>query len=347
MSNLTKKIYLPLFLGVTLLLVLYRIQIQVDETVTDINLIYRRIETPTKLLLNGYLGHFFNFKYLGNLNWLIIPFGIYAVVKLRFFDTPWKKALGLSYLLALILISAKGYFNSRYQLTLMPLTLPMAVLFISLYIQENNLTKYKFQIVSSLFLLIMINTAVGFLFMQQKNGNKTVSNSKVGLIYRITHPFETLNKIENKKKSTAYPVIDFIRSLPEDEKVLVNNLPMLYYYTNKSGTYYWCGDDTYYTNKGRSLLMENRSIDEMRQFISDTLGCKYLLSTDYYNQHSEKFNEFVHSYCKPVFMDNGEFVMYEIMDTKGNYPLDKFIQALNKKKEEGITRISIRNADVE
>jgi hypothetical protein len=46
-------------------------------------------------------------------------------------------------------------------------------------------------------------------------------------------------------------------------------------------------------------------------------------------------------------MDNGEFVMYEIMDTKGNYPLDKFIQALNKKKEEGITRISIRNADVE
>lgn len=346
MINLTKKIYLPAFLGVILLLVLYNIQIHIDESATDINLIYRRIETPTKLLLNGYLGHFFNFKYLGNLNWLIIPFGIYAVVKLRFFDTPWKKALALSYILALILISAKGYFNSRYQLTLMPLTLPMAVLFISLYIQENNLVKYKFHIVLSLFLLIIINTAVGFLFMQQKTGN-TVPNDKVGLMYKLMHPLETLTKIENKQKSTAYPVIDFIRSLPEEEKILVNNLPMLYYYTNKSGTYYWCGDDTYYTNKGRSLLMEDRSIDEMRQFISDTLGCKYLLSTDYYNQHNEKFNAFVHSYCKPVFMDNGEFVMYEITAIKGNYTLDKFNKALKKKKEEGITRISIRSSDVE
>jgi hypothetical protein len=346
MSNLTKKIYLPVFLGVILLLVLYNIQIHIDQSVKDINLIYRRIETPTKLLLNGYLGHFFNFKYLGNLNWLIIPFGIYAVVKLRFFDTPWKKALALSYLMALLLISVKGYFNARYQLTLMPLTLPMAVLFISLYIQENNLVKYKYHIVLSLFLLIIINTAVGFLFMQQKTGN-TVTDDKGGLMYKLMHPLETLTKIENKQKSNAYPVIDFIRTLPKEDKILVNNLPMLYYYTSKSGTYYWCGDDTYYFSKGRSLLMENRSIDQMRQFITDTLGCKYLLSTDYYNQHSEKFNEFVHSYCKPVFMDNGEFVMYEITPIKGNYTLEKFTKALKKKQHEGITRISIRSADVE
>jgi hypothetical protein len=93
--------------------------------------------------------------------------------------------------------------------------------------------------------------------------------------------------------------------------------------------------------------MENRSIDQMRQFINDTLGCKYLLSSDYYNQHSDKFNEFVHSYCKPVFMDNGEFVMYEITAVKGNYTLDKFIKALKKKQNEGVTRISIRSSDVE
>ena len=63
MDNLTKKIYFPAFLGVALLVVLYNIQIRVDESVTDINLIYRRIETPAKFILNGYLGHFFNFKY--------------------------------------------------------------------------------------------------------------------------------------------------------------------------------------------------------------------------------------------------------------------------------------------
>jgi hypothetical protein len=346
MDNLIKKIYLSAFLGVALLVVLYNIQIRVDESVADINLIYRRIETPAKLLLNGYLGHFFNFKYLGNLNWLIIPFGLYAVFKLHFFDAPWKKAIALSYLLALLLISVKGYFNSRYQITLMPLTLPIALLFLWLYIQENNLVKFKFRIFLTLVAMVMVNNFVGVIFMQQKTGNR-VTEGKAGLLYNLTHLVETLSKIEHKSKTTAYPVIDFIRALPKEDKILVNNLPMLYYYTNKIGTYYWCGDDTYYSDKGRSLLMENRNIDQMRQFINDTLGCKYLLSTDYYNQHSEKFNEFVHSYCKPVFMDNGEFVMYEITAVKGNYTLDKFIKALKKKQNEGVTRISIRSADVE
>ena len=133
------KVYFYLIIGILFLVVLYSIQTKIDESVKDVNLIYRRIETPTKFLLNGYLGHFFNFKYLGVLNWLIIPFGIYAVFKLHFLDTKWKKALALSYILILILISVKGYFNSRYQLTLMPITLTMAILFLWLYLKENNL----------------------------------------------------------------------------------------------------------------------------------------------------------------------------------------------------------------
>jgi hypothetical protein len=340
------KIYLFLTLGIILLVVLYNIQIKVNESVSDVNLIYRRIETPTKLLLNGYLGHFFNFKYLGNLNWLIIPFGIYAVFKLHFLDTRWKKALALSYMLALILISAKGYFNSRYQLTLMPITLPVAILFLWLYLKENNFIKYKFHIVFALFVLIKINNFLGLLFMKEKFEANQLED-KGGILYSLKHPIQTLSSLEKKTKNPPYPVIDFIRSLPKNEKLLVNNYPMLFYYTNKIGVYYWCGDDIYYSKKGRSFLMANRSLEQVRQFINDTLGCKYLLSTDYYNQHSKEFTKFVQSYCMPIFMDNGEFVIYEITPIKSNYSLDKFTLALRKKKKEGFDRISITSADVE
>lgn len=328
------------------LAVLYSIQTEIDESVKDVNLIYRRIETPVKFWLNGYLGHFFNFKYLGVLNWLIIPFGIYAVFKLHFLDTTWKKALTLSYILMLILISVKGYFNPRYQLTIMPITLPVTILFIWLYLKENNLVKYKFHIFFALFVLIKVNNFLGLFFMKEKVGIKVVKN-KGGVVYNLKRPLETLLMLEKKERSTPYPVLDFIRSLPKNENIFVNNFPMLYYYTDKKGTYYWCGDDTYYSDKGRSFLMAKRKFNQVSKFIIDTLKCKYLLSSEYYNEHDTTWNRFVNNYCKPVFMDNGEFIVFKIETKRGEYKLDDFKEAYIQKKKLGLNRFSITEKDVE
>jgi hypothetical protein len=340
------RIYFYLFIGILFLSVLYSIQTKIDQSVTDVNLVYRRIETPAKFLLNGYLGHFFNFKYLGCLNWLIIPFGIYAVFKLHFLDTRWKKAIALSYMLIFILISAKGYFNSRYQLTLMPITLPVAILFLWLYLKENNLIKYKFHIVFALFVLIKINNFLGVLFMEEKIGTNDLEQ-KGGIMYSLKHPIQTLSNLEKKTKSAPYPVIDFIRTLPKKEMILVNNLPMLYYYTDKKGVYYWCGDDTYYSNKGRSLLRKKRNFEQLNKFILDTLNCKYLLSTEFYNEHDTTWVRFVRTYCKPVFMDYAQFIVFKIEPEKGNYKLDDFKEVYKKKRELGLNRFSITEKDVE
>jgi hypothetical protein len=346
MERSTSKNYILVATIVLFYVVLYAIQVHTDKSITDINLIYRRIETPGKLLLNGYLGHFFNFKYLGNLNWLLIPFGLFAVFKLRYFDEPWKKAVAFAYLLSLLLISAKGYFNSRYQLTLLPITLPSALFFLWLYLKENNLLFYKFRIFSFLLLLTLANNAVGFVFLKTITLPSSNIESK-GIIYSIKHPIETFNRLQHKKKTTPYPAVDFIRSLPKNENVLVNNLPMLYYYTSKHGTYYWCGDDTYYNSKGRSRLMQNRNLQQIQKFISDTLHCNYLLSTEYYNQHDTTWNRFVKTYCKPIFMDNGEFIVFKIEQTKGEYSLLKFKKLFQEKKQQGLTRFFITEKDVE
>jgi hypothetical protein len=346
MERSTLRNYILVATIVLFYAVLYAIQVHSDKTITDINLIYRRIETPGKLLLNGYLGHFFNFKYLGNLNWLLIPFGLFAVFKLRFFDEPWKKAVALAYLLSLLLISAKGYFNSRYQLTLLPITLPSTLFFLWLYLKENNLLHYKFRIFSFLLLLTLANNAVGFVFLKTITLPSSNIESK-GILYSIKHPVETFNRLQHKEKTTPYPAVDFIRSLPKNENVLVNNLPMLYYYTSKHGTYYWCGDDTYYNSKGRSRLMQNRNLEQIQKYISDTLHCNYLLSTEYYNQHDTTWNRFVKTYCRPVFMDDGEFIVFKIEKEKANYKLDGFKKLFSQKKQMGLTRFSITEKDVE
>jgi hypothetical protein len=330
-------------------------QIQSDESVSDINLIYRRIETPIKLWLNGYLGHFFNFKYLGNINWLFIPLSLYVVFKFKYLDTNWKKTLFVVYFLSLLLISLKGYFNARYQLTLLPITTALVFIFIWIILEHNNLLKYKVHIFLVLTFLMVFDNAFSYVFLSSKEisyykqaGNKSklrkiaevIKNNSLPEIVDITYHYGVSKiyylkyKIISKEKSSnieTYPVLSFLNRFETQEKFLVNNLPMFYYYSNKQGIYYWCGDDTYYTANGRSRLMENRNIEQMHQFVLDSLDCKYVLSSPAYNMYDEKFNTFINQYCKPIYLDYSDFVIYEIQAEKGMYPIAELANELRQK----------------
>jgi hypothetical protein len=408
MSN-KAKLYLSIFLSLVFISLIYFFQAQVDETVTDVNLIHRRIETPIKFWMNGYLGHFFNFKYLGNINWLLLPLSLFAFLKLNYFNQEWKKSFAVAYLLALVLISVKGYFNARYQLTLLPITLSALLYFLWLYLEHQDLQMFKKFVLIIIIGLVLSNDVFGLLFsrvsnqiiLQQKhqelverlinnvdslshkianfeNKSKTaayilqhhrlllvqnlinyvdsiqnnIRRSSKGLVELLINYVDSISHkiayLENKSKTPAYPVIDFIRKeIPDDERFLVNNLPMLYYYTNKKGIYYWCGDDTYYTKNGRSRLMENRSIEQIMLFIKDSLNCNYLLSTPTYNKYDSNFEEFTRTYCKPIFLDLGEFAVYEISREKGNYSIEPMAKELSKRLNKGIPPFYVTSKDVE
>jgi len=393
MSN-KAKLYLYIFLSLAFICIVNFFQTQVDETVTDVNLIHRRIETPIKFWMNGYLGHFFNFKYLGNINWLLLPLSLFAFLKLNYFNQEWKKSFAVAYLLALVLISVKGYFNARYQLTLLPITLSALLYFLWLYLEHQDLQTFKKFVLMLIMGLVFINDVFGILFLREssksvlyqdrqglvarvnkrinyyinyidsiphkiaylENKSKTAAyilqHHRLLLVQHLINYVDSLSHkiayLENKSKTPAYPVIDFIRKeIPDDERFLVNNLPMLYYYTNKKGVYYWCGDDTYYTKNGRSRLMENRSIEQMMLFIKDSLNCNYLLSTPTYNKYDSKFEEFTRTYCKPIFLDLGEFVVYEITREKGNYSIEPMAKELSKRLNKGIPPFYVTPKDVE
>jgi hypothetical protein len=313
----------------------YSIQTASHPEVEDVNLIHRQIETPLKFWLNGYLGHFFNFKFLTNINWLLIPLFLYAFFILKFFDAPWKKALLVAYGFSLLLVCVKGYFNSRYQLTLFPISIAALFIFLSLFLDKNQLHAHKVKIFIGLLILVLANDIISYVFLRRGNNASVLTYKPRGvvgnLITSIQHFPEKLREYEHKEQSTPYPVVAFIRTLPQESKFLVNNLPLLYYYTNKTGVFYWCGDDTWFAEKGKRRLMENRSHEEMMRFVKDSLGCDYLLSTPNYNKYDAYFDEFTKKYCKPVFLDVGEFAVYQIVETPGNYEIDSLAQALNMK----------------
>jgi hypothetical protein len=350
MSN-KAKLYLYIFLSLAFICIVIFFQTQVDETVTDINLIHRRIETPIKFWMNGYLGHFFNFKYLGNINWLLIPLSLFAFLKLNYFNQEWKKSFAVAYLLGLVLISVKGYFNARYQITLLPITLSALLYFLWLYLEHQDLHTFKKFVLMLIIGLVFSNDVFGILFLRESS-KSILQQDRQGLVERLVNYIDSIPKkiafLEKKSKSPAYPVIDFIRKeIPDEERFLVNNLPMLYYYTNKKGVYYWCGDDTYYTENGRSRIMENRSIEQMMLFIKDSLNCNYLLSTPNYNKYDTKFEEFTRTYCKPIFLDLGEFAVYEITREKGNYSIEPMAKELSKRLNKGIPPFYVTPKDVE
>jgi hypothetical protein len=97
------------------------------------------IETTGKQWLNGHLGFFFRFKYLGNINWLIIPLLIWFFVsKARKKLERWQMALGFVWLFTVLLIAVKGYANPRYQLTLFPITSVMVLFLLWKFLEDKK-----------------------------------------------------------------------------------------------------------------------------------------------------------------------------------------------------------------
>ena len=89
------------------------------------------------LWVKGYLGLFFTFDQFGWLNWLLIPILFYflATIKKR---KRWEVALYLSLCLSMLFISIFGYDQSRYQLTLFPVFIPVIFVFGYDYLKNKN-----------------------------------------------------------------------------------------------------------------------------------------------------------------------------------------------------------------
>lgn len=261
----------------------------------DTNLSARNIETPAKLLLNGYLGPLFGFKYLGSINWLIIP--LFVIYLIYFKPALLKKhyALIVFFFLAFILIALKGFFNPRYAFTLLAFILFFVFYFLWKIHEIPQLKKMKYFSVALMFLFIVIN----FL----KSTNTSRFNEKRKAILEQKNETETQNISAN--------IFDTINKFHNDAAFLVNNLPDFYYNTNKKGFYYWCGDDHYYSPKGRMLLFGKMNTEEILSFLKEK-NCIYIYTHKTYENYNKTFDEFIKNHCVLIAEDIEKRMLYMI-----------------------------------
>lgn len=331
---------------------LYLFQFLKTGARTDINLILRRIETPYKAWLNGYLGFFFNVKFVGLVNWMVIPLGIlYFRKKSRSLDPPLKATL-LALSLTVLLICIKGFFNARYQLTLYPIS-TMMLLFLLVEFIRDYFREYLTKIILFTGFLLLLNNIMYFTLLKEKTLVKSSEPGQKGFLSRIKKTvydyraysdtahkqhqnentiakalcfFNYLDSCESNRKM-PYVVLEVIKKLNPAKKILVNNYPMVYYYTNHKGVYYWSGDDTYFGASGVKPLLKDRNNEQVARYITDSLGCGYILSSQTYNLYNERFNQWLNQYGKPICLDPSDFILYEVQTKPGNYS----IEAMKKK----------------
>lgn len=254
----------------------------------------RGLDTPLKLWLNGYLGVFFGFKSNGNIVWLLPVFLIIAWNKVK--SNIQIKYFIAFYVLLFMLIAVKGYINGRYQFTLVPVSIISIVLLIKESFEEKHQNKlYYLLIALSLFNTIYF-TAIDF-WPRYKDRFYSLFNNEIKY------------SSENIKQQDYLTFIN--NQIPENEWVLVNNLPEYFYYTNRKGLFCWTGKDVVYTPKGEKTFSSYGASEELKHFILNDLHCTYFLTTVQFNNYNPKFTAFLEKEADLVFNDGKKYLIYK------------------------------------
>lgn len=300
MDSTKLRLYLCLALTVLLMAVImfqvYRVIDARDNNIVAKDENYRReIETPAKKTLNGYLGPLFRFKYMGNLNWLALPLAFWFLFSKQGAPRPrWQQALALVWLLSLIFIGAKGYYNSRYQLTLFPFTLFIVLIMIWELVKDRK-KLFKVTCFALLFVFAGYNTARYF------------DSYKLYWDLRVTRA----------KPHFPVQIVDYLNTHPDigykNAKVFVYNQPMYYYHTEKPGIDYIT---PFQHEIYLQLYRTGADRRKVHHFIREQSEVKYILigwATE--NELQDRnISEFVNCEARLLFNEHG-YRLYEIRDT--------------------------------
>ncbi len=253
---------------------------------------FRDIETTGKKWLNGHFGVFFRFKYLGNINWLIIPLLVYffAAVKKR---ERWQMALVFVWLLTALLIGIKGFDNYRYQFTLYPFTVFMVLLLLWEFLKNKK--KYVKIFCFSFFTLICL--------------------------YNVYHYFNVYKffwdlRVSVKRPHFPYKLVDYLntcKDINKESKVFVINKPLFYYHTNKKGI------DSRGSRAWHAIRLfksrEGRYRKKVFRILKGKLNTPYVLlkSNEKKIYRTGMLTEFLDCECQLVLKDQGWF-LYRLRD---------------------------------
>lgn len=271
----------------------------------DPNLQDRNIETTGKLWLNGYLGTLFHFRFLGNINWLIIPLAF--IYRREILKNRVLMCLSAFMVLSLVLIGLKGYFNPRYQFTLLPIVIMLLVAGVwQLPTVRPDWAPLRQPILILLTLACLVNM---WLIL---GGERAIRNFNRVMADKSSGPVKAAEPLPDGVQYVQELHLCLDSLIAPGEKVLVNNLPEVYYYTNAFGHYYWCGSDLLYGNDGPKMLFHDRSQEQVKRFLRDTLGCTWIYTFKSYNRYNLAFETFLKEDCEQRYSDYDFTELYRI-----------------------------------
>ena len=270
----------------------------------DPALFSRSIATPLLLWLNGYLGVFFNFQFLGTLGVFALPLLVLALVAWRRLAR-WQRGLLLFTVLAALVIGAFGGFNYRYALTLQPL-FTVAVFAVVWRITTGRARTWAMVCLGA---INVLNTALALEHRQRTwHAEPTFSSPD-------TKPGTLKERLDSGPRDLD-GWLTFHDVQPTDT-VLVNNLPIWYYVTQRPGIYFWCGSDQLFLADGKPFLFRGRSDEEVWHYLRDSLHCRHVFSVHEYNAYDPRFEAFLEHHAELLDQDDRGYTLHRLSDTFG------------------------------
>ena len=290
-------------------LLYFLVLMPVEPSEGGIALFERGIDGPLLQWINGYLGTFFNMRFLGNTIWLALPMLLYAGIRWNNLSR-WQHGVWLFLLLAVLIIGGAGGFNYRYAMTLLPVLLSGVVLTMDEAMRTAGIRERHR---NAVFGLMVIATAANTML-------------SIDLAKRMAHS----DPVDGEQLSDQKNYLDGLDSRPTeldhwlqdagvgpDDRVLVNNLPVYFYTTSRPGLYYWCGSDQYFGPNGEEPMFRTRTDEEAMAFLSDSLRTRFIFSDRNLSRYDARFEQFLEERCDLLAEDAKGYTLHRLRGTFG------------------------------
>lgn len=285
---------------VGLMSILYHLQwMPVTQGDMDIALFSRGIGTPLLLWLNGYLGVFLNFQYLSPVGAFALLLIVLGALRWRRLER-WQQALLVFTVMAAAVIGVFGGFNYRYALTLQPLLVVAVTASVCALFTGARRTS----LLVALVILALGNTVLSMELRQRlKKANPDYSS-----------PDTRDGSVQERLDTGPSDLEAFLDSngVQVTDTVLVNNLPIWYYVTERPGIYFWSGSDQLFLAASRPFLFKDRTDDQVANYLLDSLHCRYIFSTRTYDQYNPRYGTFLGTHTKLLATDERGYTLYRV-----------------------------------
>jgi hypothetical protein len=290
-------------------LLYFRVLMPIEPRPGGIALFERGIDGPLLHWVNGYLGTFFNMRFLGNTIWLALPMLLFAGFRWHHLSR-WQHGVWLFLVLAVLIIGGAGGFNYRYAMTLLPVLLAGVVLSMD---ERMRLAGIRERHRNAVFFLMVVATVVNTLLSIDLA--RRISRSDPVDRERMGDQGNYLNNLDSRPPELDHWLQE--AGVQADDRVLVNNLPVYYYSTDRPGLYYWCGSDQYFGPKGEEPLFRTRTDEEVIAYLGDTLRTRFIFSDRNLSRYDLRFEQFLADRCDLLAEDDKGYTLHRLRGTFG------------------------------